>query len=360
MTDAPDSQPNPAEPPDAPEDAPRFGKPQIIAGIITLVILVLVFAVVLPQLGDYGAAWDAIQDMESWQLGILVGATIVMIVFYVFPFQAALPGLKFREGFLVRQTSFMISNVIPAGGAFGLAVQYGMLQGYGFGAAPSTAAIGITSLWNTLTTLALPVIGLIALLLVGEGDPTAISLTVIATLAIVTLIVVLALVLRRESTARRVGGWVNGLIQWAAGLINKDVSFDASGALVSFRASIIGVVQERWILITLANLFQQLAQFSILYLAVVILQGGLDGPISLGEALAAFSFGRLATFIPVPPGGLGTTDAIITGVLTELGLANNDALAATLIWRAATFFPQVIIGFFAFLAHQRDRNKAAA
>jgi uncharacterized protein (TIRG00374 family) len=46
----------------------------------------------------------------------------------------------------------------------------------------------------------------------------------------------------------------------------------------------------------------------------------------------------------VPPGGLGTVDALITSILQAFGLDNNSALAATMIWRAATFFPQIIIG----------------
>ncbi|NHZ70918.1 MAG: flippase-like domain-containing protein [Proteobacteria bacterium] len=113
-------------------------------------------------------------------------------------------------------------------------------------------------------------------------------------------------------------------------------------------------------LITLANVGQQLAQFSILYLAVVALQGGFGGPVSLLEAFAAFAFGRLATFIPVPPGGLGTTDAIITAMLTSFGLANNDALAATMVWRAATYFPQVIIGAITMLLWKRQMGKKTA
>jgi uncharacterized protein (TIRG00374 family) len=86
-------------------------------------------------------------------------------------------------------------------------------------------------------------------------------------------------------------------------------------------------------------------------------KGGFDGPISFGEALAAFSFDRLVAFIPVPPGGLRTTDAAITGVVAKFGLDNNAASAATLISRAASFFPQVLIGFFALLAFQRDRRR---
>jgi hypothetical protein len=101
---------------------------------------------------------------------------------------------------------------------------------------------------------------------------------------------------------------------------------------------------------------QQLAQFSILYLAVVALQGSWFDPIGPVEALAAFAFGRLATFVPVPPGGLGTVDALITSILQAFGLDNNSALAATMIWRAATFFPQVAIGGITMLVSGGDKQ----
>ncbi|MFV1970386.1 MAG: YbhN family protein [Acidimicrobiia bacterium] len=346
-------------PPAEVSSKPKFGKQQIIASILTVGILILVFAVVLPQFGDYGAAWDAVQNMALWHLALIALATVGVIIVYVFPFQAALPGLKFKPAFLTRQTSFMISNVVPAGGAFGLAVQYGMLSSYGYGAAPVTATIGITSVWNTLVTLSLPVIALIVLAVSGQANAEAATVTLIAAAAVTTMIIVFALILRSEDLARKIGGRANRLIQWGARVVRRDIDFDAEAAVVEFRSSIVDVVTDRWILITLANVGQQLAQFSILYLAVVALQGGFSGPVSLFEAFAAFAFGRLATFIPVPPGGLGTTDAIMTGMLTAFGLPNNDALAATLIWRAATYFPQVFIGAGALLVWRRGQSKRA-
>jgi uncharacterized protein (TIRG00374 family) len=347
--------PQPAVP-----DKPKFGKQQIIATILTLLILVIVFVVVLPQFGDYGEAWTAVQSMETWQLGLIALATIGLILLYVTPYTAALPGLRFKPAFYTRQTSFMISNVIPGGGAWGLAVQYGMLSSYGYGPAPASATIGITSVWNTLVTLSLPVVALIGLAATGVSNGQAATVTLIAAAAVIAMIVVFALILRSESFARKLGVWADKIIDWGARLIHKTAEVDAEAGILHFRVSIVDVVRDRWLLITLANVGQQLAQFSILYLAVVALQGGFDGPVTLIEAFAAFAFGRLATFIPVPPGGLGTTDAIITAILTNLGgMDNNDALAATMVWRAATYFPQVIIGVITMLLWRRENAKKA-
>lgn len=337
---------------------PKFGRQQIIAGILTLLVLVLVFVVILPQFGDYQQAWDAIQTMNPVDFVLIVLATIAMIIIYVFPYTAALPGIRFWPAFKVRQTSFMISNVVPAGGAIGLAVQFGMLQSYGFGAAPSTATIGITSVWNTFVTLSLPTIGLIALAVTGDATVEAVGLALLALVAVVVGIVLFALILRSEETARRIGGWADSALGWVFGLIKRDAP-DATSGIVSFRASIVDVVRVRWVSITAANLGQQLAQYSILYLAIVALQGSWSDPIGPLEALVAFSFGRLATFIPIPPGGLGTTDAIIAAILGNFGLDNDTALAATMVWRAATYFPQVIIGAITLLAFRRDQRRRA-
>ncbi|MCZ6461224.1 MAG: flippase-like domain-containing protein, partial [Actinobacteria bacterium] len=230
---------------------------------------------------------------------------------------------------------------------------FGMLSSYGFGAAPSTAAIGITGVWNTLITLALPVLALIGLLIIGEVNATATLVTVLGAVAIGVGIGLFVLILRNEDSARRVGSWADRVVGWGAGLIGKDGDFGIDQALVDFRGSIVGVVADRWALITSTNLLQQLTQFSVLFVAILAIQGG-SGDVNLAEAFAAFAFARLATFIPIPPGGLGTTDAILTGALTTFGMANGDALAAVLIWRAATYFPQVFIGIGTFLYWRRQ------
>jgi uncharacterized protein (TIRG00374 family) len=251
----------------------------------------------------------------------------------------------------------MISNVVPAGGALGLALQFGMLSSYGYAATPTTATIGITGVWNSLVTMTLPLIAVIGLAVTGQSGTDDVIRTIAATVLVIVTLGGWALVLRSENLARRIGGWANAVVGWVAKVTRREAKVDAAEVIAGFRASIIEVVSDRWLLITAANVAQQLAQFAILYLAVAALQGGFAGPVSLMEAFAAFSLGRLTTFIPIPPGGLGTTDAIIIGMLGTFGMATDAALAATLVWRAATYFPQVIIGVVTLLLWRRERSR---
>jgi hypothetical protein len=108
----------------------------VISTVVTLAVLVVVFAGIFPKVADYSQAWASIQQMPSAYVVALVVATVGNLAVYVWPLQAALPG----PGFVVRQTSFAISNAVPAGGAVGLGLQYGMLDSYGVGAGAAASA----------------------------------------------------------------------------------------------------------------------------------------------------------------------------------------------------------------------------
>ena len=115
-------------------------------------------------------------------------------------------------------------------------------------------------------------------------------------------------------------------------------------------------------MITATNVLQQLAQFAILAIAVFAIQGeGSDNTVNIIEVFAAFAFARLGGFIPLTPGGLGTIDALLVGFLTTAGLTNDQAVAADMVWRALSYFPQVFIGIGTFLYWRaREAKKAAA
>jgi uncharacterized protein (TIRG00374 family) len=320
-----------------------FGRRQIVGIALTLIVLVIVFAGVLPQLGDYSQAWTAIEGLSAGALLALLLTTVAVVLVYVLPFQAALPGLAYGPAFIVRQTSFTISNAVPAGGAFGLGVQYAMLGTYGVGPSSATAAIGITSVWNTLVTLTLPVVALGLLAITGQTDAAATVVAVLGVVVVGVVVGLLALVLRSEDTASRLGGWGDRVATRAAGLVGREMDIDLAAMLVEFRRSIVDVVAQRWALVTVTNVVQQLAQFAVLWVALVAMRPE-AGATTLIEAFAAFALARLGSFIPLTPGGIGTVDAALAALLQAFGTDPDEALAATLVWRAATYVPQVLLG----------------
>mgnify|MGYP002348775702 CR=1 FL=1 len=343
--------PTPAEP-----EIPKLDKKKsIIAGAITIVTLIIVFAGILPKLGNYSEAWASVQAMSTMDKAALVVAIIVNLWVYVFPLMAAIPGLKYKPAFVVRQTSFTISNAVPAGGAVGLGVQYAMLASYKISSAAAATGIAITSVWSVFMTLGLPVIGVLLLLISGENPQQYLTAAILGLVAIVGAVVVFALILRSESLARKIGGIGQKLVNPILHRFHKDI--DVVQEVVDFRSQIVGVVSKHWISITLSNFGMIFGQFLILFVAIRAVSDGRSSGLTAAEAFAAFAISRLGTMIPLTPGGLGTVDAALTALLVAFGMDQNDALAATLVWRACSWVPQVFLGVLTFLYWRRNAHK---
>lgn len=334
-----------------------LGRQQLVGTVVTLVLLVVVFAGIIPQLGDYSQAWAAIGEMGAAGSVALLGSLVLMLVAYVWPFQAALVGLGFWDGFAVRNVAFAISNSVPAGGPIGIATQYSMLVRRGFGVVPTTGALGITSVWNSLLTIALPVMAALGLVVAGQATGPATTLALLGGLVLFVVVGLLVVVLRSEAVARRVGGWGDALVSWVGRLVRRPIDVGVSDAVLEFRSSVLDVVSRRWGLVTGTSLLQQVTQFLILWVALIGVGGG-SASVSLLQAFAAFAIGRLFTFTPVVPGGLGAVDAAMVAILQGFGEPDNDALAAVMVWRAVSLFPQVLIGAGLLLRERRAGRRA--
>jgi len=267
------------------------------------------------------------------------------------------PGLRYRPGFVIRQTSFAISNAIPAGGAFGLAVQLAMLRSYGVTLAVATAGIAVTSLWSVLMTLTLPVMGVLAALTTGDLESQWVWVALAGLAATVVSILLLWLILRSEPSARKVGSWV----QRAAAPINRRRAepWDASDAVLGLRNSTKDVLLSRWRWVTGSNYIVVFCQFAVLWFAIKGVVGDAPMTLTVAGAFAAFALSRMASMIPVTPGGLGTVDAALIALLTTFGLPQEQALAANLVWRAASFIPQVSVGVLTFVYWRWEMARAA-
>ncbi len=328
----------------------------IIGGLITVAVLAVVFVGVIPKFGSYSEAWAQIQQLSGPDLVAIGLSLLVTLLVFVWPYTAAIPGLRYRPAFVIRQTSFTISNAVPAGGAFGLALQYAMLASYSVGPAAATAGIAVTSLWSVLVTLTLPVMGVLAALTTGRVEQQWVWVALIGVAATVVAVVGLWLILRSERSAERVGSLGERLV--APVNRRRTTPLDARGMVLGLRHSTVEVLSRRWLWVTAANYVVVLAQFAILWFAIRGVGGTQAGGIALMGAFAAFAISRMGTMIPLTPGGLGTVDAALIALLVTFGLPESVAIAATLVWRAASFIPQVCLGIVTFVAWRVRQARA--
>jgi uncharacterized protein (TIRG00374 family) len=334
-------------------------KKSIILGVIGLAIVVIIFVKVIPQIGDYAAAAEALGAMTTMAKIAVAVAVVIYLFAYGFPFMAATPGLKYWKSQQVNQAAFAISNGVPAGGAFGLAVQYAMLTSYSVPGTVATSAITAVGLWSMFVSLGLPILGVAALAMSG-GDLAYAWVAPVGLAILVVGIGLFVLVMRSESLAVKIGAISNKILNPFRGRIKALKDLDASAPIIKFRSDMYGLLKSRWGQITLAQLSVIMTQFLIFYVALRGVQGWDEPGASVLAAFGAFATAQIMLMVPITPGGLGTVDALIISLLVSMGVSEGEATAADLVWRAASYVPQIIIGIIALISWFRKAGQTYA
>ncbi len=247
-------------------ETPTQYKKIIISSIITIVVLVVIVAFVLPKLGDYDVAINEIKAMSNFEIAILAAFTIANILIYVTPYLAALPSLSFKNGFVLRQTSFLISNAIPGGGAIGIGVQAMMLSSYGYNATKTSTTIVLTGAWNILATISLPGLAAVVLVLTGNLDndsALAAGISIVITIVVVTLFIIL---IKNVALATKVSEKIEHLANKVSKKYNKQSKGKLKASIMEFRQNSYQITIQRWPQLILSNLFQQLGQLEYQWL----------------------------------------------------------------------------------------------
>jgi putative heme transporter len=128
-------------------------------------------------------------------------------------------------------------------------------------------------------------------------------------------------------------------------------------ATVKFRARTIDLVEHRWVAITATSLVSHLSLYAVLLLA---LRHVGDVEVGWAEVLAVFAFARLATAIPITPGGAGLVEAVLIGGLVAAGGAKAQVVAAVLVYRALTWLLPIPLGVGCYLWWRRRSWAAPA
>lgn len=331
-------------------------KKTVIGGIVTLIVLGLVFWGLSKQFGSFSEAWGKIQQMTTIALVSLIIVAVVNILVYPFPYQVAIPGLKYRPAFVIRQTSWMMAALVPAGGAVALALQYAMLASYRIPAAAATSGIAITSVWSFFMTFLLPVLGVLSISATGQLQSAWVWAGVIGGVALVAMVIVFALILRSESSAEKVGQWAQKVAEPVMHRFHKET--DIPGSILSFRGQVVDVVKTKWISLTITNLAVSFMQFMILFVAVRGVATGSEAQVSFAEIFAAFAISRLGSLIPITPGGLGTVAGVLGAMLAAFGMNQEDILAAVVVWQVVQLLPQAVTGIATLLVWRVEQAKA--
>jgi len=346
---------------DTPDDQQKVGKPvlswrKVLSAIASFALLVLIFVGVIPKFTSYSDTWSHMAGLGTWWwVAIAVAATVNQISI-VWPYQAVLPGLRFRHGFLETETTSAISSTVPAGGAVAIGMTYKMFSSFGFSDLSISTVVVVTGVWNLGAKLALPVVAVTLLAVTAHPPRGALAAAAVGVVVLIVAGVALWLVFRSESSARWLGHLADHLVNWVLHFFHKVEGDRAEKAVLHFRSQTLETARSRGWLLTWAVLANQLTLL-VLVLIGVRAVGITSAQVGFAAVLTSFAVARLAGAVPITPGGLGTIDAAFVAMLTTFGTNASHALAADFIWRLTTFLPPLVLGVVSYLIWLRREER---
>jgi uncharacterized membrane protein YbhN (UPF0104 family) len=310
---------------------------------LSLALVVALLAFALPKVT--GAAWGPVLDhlsaLTAWQVGLLLGLWLLGLYAHTFLATAALPELTHRQALQLNLSGSAVSNLVPFGGALGMGLNYAMVRSWGHGPGSFAPFTALTTLWNVLAKLALPVLAL-GLLLAAGGLPTP-GLALAAALGAGVLVLVLlavAVALASERAAVGLGVATQAVATVALRLVRSRRQLACDRAVLDLRRRMAGLLRRRWQRMlmgtTVYAVLQALLLWSILHM--------LGSSLGLVPVFAGFSFGRLLTLLVVTPGGVGIAETGSAALLVALGGDAAVVAAGTLVFTAITFALEIPVG----------------
>ena len=294
--------------------------------------LAVVFGWLLPRFIDYQEVWDALTELDGWEVAALLGLGLARVPTEALMYRAFLPGLSLWRGTEAYLSSNLAGQVLPPPAPS--IVQYGYFRGGGYGPdAAGLAALG-SFVFPTIGRLLLPLVALVVLLATGEVNDSLLLAGEISLVVTVAAGVAGYQFLRGERSARWLGAKLQRPLSWILIRLKRDPIEDAAGRAAQLRTSTLAVLRQGWALGSIGVAANLVITYLIL-LAALRFVGISATELPAADAFAAFAIAFWAGAVfPITGSGLGVVDAVLIAALIELSSASDDALvAAALLWR---------------------------
>jgi uncharacterized protein (TIRG00374 family) len=320
------------------------GRRRYIKSAVLLLVAAVSLYLVLPSLLAVFSSWTSLKHLD-WPFAVLV---------FLLEAASSVCLWELDRIALGSPPWFPVASAQLAGNAVGRIVPGSatpftvvMLQRTGADAGDAAAALTASTILQIGTALALPVLAIPAIL---GGAPIDHGLQMAAYLGagVLVLLFVVAVVLFETNAPLERAGHA---IEW---VLNKTVRrrrpvIGLSKEILSARDFVRATFDRRRRPALLAAVGN--TGFDFLALLCALRAVGAAPRPSL--VILAYASAELASQIPLTPGGLGFVEAGLVGTLTLAGVSGADALAATLLYRLASYWLPIPAGGVAYLLFRR-------
>ena len=317
----------------------RFVK--LVGAIILFALLYYALFVVLPQSIDWDEVWAALTALTAGQVFTLALSGVLVMVLLGWAAKASLPGLRLYQGFESSATGQMTAFVIPPPGDY--VIRFAMYRTYGFTDEQSGISVIIALVLRYVAIFTMPVFGLAAVLLAGEGQESTVWWFLGYTTLLAAIVYLLRRVVQSDVTARAVGRGVSSFVTWVMHIFSRTPSMDLEQEVVDFGRRTRGTAETNRRSLLAANLSWALSNALVLGLALRF--SGLDtSAVSAAGILLATSLIMVVNVLPIP----GINAIIVPQLSSILGLTTeteqSELTAALALYRATTWILPMMIG----------------
>lgn len=332
---------------------PKITKGTVIQGIIGIALAAALIVFGLPWVAH--VTWEEI-FASMGRVGPLAclelfGLVVFGLWFYTFVLTGSLPGLSHARALIMNVGGSAAGNLLPGGGAAGVAATYLMARSWGFPRREISTSIIVSGVWNVLARIGLP---LLAIAVLALGDTTLPTYVRRAgwTAGVIGLVILLAfiLILVSPKLTVKVAGWADRhlaaqVARWRRGA--KKGQVPALGdLLIDQRARIATVTASGWLPMTIGMVGFMGVYFFLFWRTLNAV--GVNLP--WVNVFAAYAISRLLTAVGITPGGLGITETGTLAVLAAFGAEHAPAAAGVLLFTIFTHVLELPLGALGWLA----------
>lgn len=316
---------------------------QVVEAVVGLGLAAVLLIWGLPHFAktSWGDIWEV---MRSVPLTAAIAFQLLMLAglwSYTFTFTGSLRGLSHSKALIVNLCGSSVSNLLPGGGAVGLAATYAICRSWGFSRRSTSTSVIVTGVWNVLARIALPVVAIAALWFGGVTLPQA--LTELAVAGMVTGLAILGAfvaIIVSERAAQAIGRGLDRVIGPVVRRRRPSSTMSIAELVHDLRARINDVVGSGWWSMTLG----MIGFFAAYYVLFVVIMRETGVVLPLNLLFAAFAIGRLLTAVGITPGGVGVTETATAAVLVGWGADPAGATGGVVLFSIVTHLMEVPLG----------------
>jgi len=329
-------------------------KKAFIAIGAAVVVALIVFGFILPQLVDWKLVGEAIRSASGWDLALLVFLALIRYWPAGWIYSIVLPGLPVKRGTEAWVATTAVASTLPG---FDLVLRLGMYNSWGFPIERATSGMFLSGLVEMSTKISIAIFAVTIWALVAADLPL-LAVAAIAAAVAIGVGVVIAMILRREQTARKVGRIVERILRWGFTKLGRQEPTEVVDRVLAVRLEARDVLGKRWPMAFFAAFIGQAITYSMLTLSLRAVGVNSD-LLDWSQILLVQGLAIILTLIPITPGSVGVSALIYIGFFNLLtdGQATDEIAAGVILYRLATWLLPIPIGWILTLRWQASSGQ---